>query len=65
MTDGLKDAHRTAIIGALRANRRVERAVLFGSRAKETFTPGFGCGHRVVRRISNDRRSCSSGRGDG
>ena len=33
MTDGLKDVHREAIIGALAANDRVERAVLFGSRA--------------------------------
>ena len=40
MTDGLKDAHRTAIVNLLRANKRVERAVLFGSRAKQTFTPG-------------------------
>ena len=40
MTDGLKEAHRTAIVDVLRANRRVERAVLFGSRAMETFTQG-------------------------
>ena len=40
MTDGLKDAHRTAIVNVLRANGRVERAVLFGSRATETFTRG-------------------------
>ena len=40
MTDGLKEAHRTAIVDVLRANGRVERAVLFGSRAKETFTQG-------------------------
>ncbi len=40
MTDGLKDAHRTAIVDVLRANGCVERAVLFGSRATETFTPG-------------------------
>ena len=38
MTDGLKDAHRTAIIDLLRSCERVERAVLFGSRAMETFT---------------------------
>ena len=38
MTDGLKDAHREAIIAALAANDRVERAVLFGSRATETNT---------------------------
>ena len=40
MTDGLKDAHRAAIISVLAANKRVERAVLFGSRATETFTQG-------------------------
>ena len=39
MTDGLRDVHRTAIIDLLRANQRVERAVLFGSRATEKFTP--------------------------
>ena len=33
MTDGLKDAHRAAIIATIAANNRVERAVLFGSRA--------------------------------
>ena len=38
MTDGLKDAHREAIIAALTANDRVERAVLFGSRATGTNT---------------------------
>ncbi|MDE2664504.1 MAG: restriction endonuclease subunit S [Gemmatimonadota bacterium] len=38
MTDGLKDAHREAIIAALAANDRVERAVLFGSRATGTNT---------------------------
>ena len=38
MTDGLKDQHREAIIDILSANDRVERAVLFGSRAMETFT---------------------------
>ena len=40
MTDGLKDEHRTAIVNLLRSNERVERAVLFGSRAMKTFTPG-------------------------
>ena len=40
MTDGLKDTHRAAIVNLLRANKRVDRAVLFGSRAKQTFTPG-------------------------
>ena len=38
MTDGLKDAHREAIIAALAANDRVEQAVLFGSRATGTNT---------------------------
>ncbi|WP_420438310.1 restriction endonuclease subunit S [Candidatus Palauibacter sp.] len=38
MTDGLKDAHREAIIAALAADERVERAVLFGSRATGTNT---------------------------
>ena len=38
MVDGLKEGHREAIIDILSANRRVERAVLFGSRAMETFT---------------------------
>ena len=38
MRDGLKDAHRDAIIAAIVANDRVERAVLFGSRATGTNT---------------------------
>lgn len=38
MTDGLKARHRAAIIAALAANDRVERAVLFGSRAVGTNT---------------------------
>ena len=38
MTDGLKDEHRAAIIAAIAANDRVERAVLFGSRATGTNT---------------------------
>ena len=38
MTDGLKDAHRAAIIAEVAANDRVERAVLFGSRATGTNT---------------------------
>ena len=37
-TDGLKDAHREAIIATIAANDRVERAVLFGSRATGTNT---------------------------
>ena len=36
MSDGLKAKHRAAIIAALAANDRVERAVLFGSRAVGT-----------------------------
>ena len=39
MTDGLKAEYRAAIIDILTANERVERAVLFGSRAMEAFTP--------------------------
>ncbi len=38
MTDGLKDEHREAIIAGIAANDRVERAVLFGSRATGTNT---------------------------
>ena len=38
MTDGLKDAHREAIIAVIAANDRIERAVLFGSRAIGTNT---------------------------
>ena len=38
MTDGLKEEHREAIIAAIAANDRVERAVLFGSRATGTNT---------------------------
>ena len=38
MADGLKDEHREAIIAAIAANDRVERAVLFGSRATGTNT---------------------------
>ena len=38
MTDGLKDAHREAIVAVIAANDRVERAVLFGSRATGTNT---------------------------
>ncbi|MBG0771464.1 MAG: DUF3387 domain-containing protein [Anaerolineaceae bacterium] len=39
MTDGLKDKHRKAVIDILSANERVERVILFGSRAMGTFTP--------------------------
>ena len=38
MTDGLKDRHREAIIAEIAANDRVERAILFGSRANGTHT---------------------------
>ncbi len=38
MRDGLKDAHRQAIIAVIAANDRVEQAVLFGSRATGTHT---------------------------
>ena len=38
MTDGLKDVRREAIITTIAANDRVERAVLFGSRATGTNT---------------------------
>jgi len=39
MKDGLKDKYRRAIIDILSANERVERVVLFGSRAMQTHTP--------------------------
>ena len=39
MNDGLKTAHRNAIIDAIAANPRVERAVLFGSRAMGSHSP--------------------------
>ena len=38
MTGGIKDIHREAIIAEIAANDRVERAVLFGSRATGTNT---------------------------
>lgn len=38
MMDGLKDVHREAVIATIAANERVERAVLFGSRATGTNT---------------------------
>ncbi len=38
MTDGLKDRHRAAITAAIATNEKVERAVLFGSRATGTNT---------------------------
>ena len=36
MTDGLKPKHRAAIVAALAAHEKVDRAVLFGSRAMQT-----------------------------
>ena len=39
MMDGLKDKYRKAIITILTDNERVEKVVLFGSRAMGTFTP--------------------------
>ena len=36
--DGLKDKHRKTIMDILSSNKKVERAVLFGSRATGTFT---------------------------
>lgn len=38
MTDGLKEHHRIAILAVIASNDRVERAVLFGSRAMGTHT---------------------------
>ncbi len=37
MTDGLKAKHRNAIIDALSVNDRVDRIVLFGSRAQQAY----------------------------
>ncbi len=39
MNDGLKDKYRQKLIDILAANRRVERVVLFGSRAMGTHSP--------------------------
>jgi len=39
MQDGLKDKHRQRVIDILAESPRVDRAVLFGSRAMGTFTP--------------------------
>ena len=39
MNDGLKDKYRRTLIDILAANPRVERVVLFGSRATATFRP--------------------------
>ena len=39
MTDGLKERHRKAVIDIIAANAKVERAVLFGSRAAGTYRP--------------------------
>lgn len=38
MKYGLKDEHYAAILELLRANRRVDKIVLYGSRAMGTFT---------------------------
>lgn len=38
MNDGLKGQHRAAILAAIASNDKVERAVLFGSRAMGTHT---------------------------
>ena len=38
MNDGLKESYRKKIIALLSANPRVERVVLFGSRAMGTFS---------------------------
>lgn len=39
MTDGLKEKHRHEIVDIVAANKRVERAVLFGSRATGAYRP--------------------------
>lgn len=39
MNDGLKDQQRNAILGVLNQHPKIERAILFGSRAMGTFTP--------------------------
>ena len=39
MNDGLKTQQRDAILGVLNQHPKIERAVLFGSRAMGTFTP--------------------------
>ena len=39
MNDGLKEKNCKTIISILASNERVERVVLFGSRAMETFSP--------------------------
>ena len=39
MKDGLKEKYRRTMIEILSANERVERIVLFGSRAMQTHTP--------------------------
>ncbi len=39
VTGGLTDGRRAAIVAVLAANERVERAVLFGSRATGTHAP--------------------------
>ena len=39
MNDGLKNKHRQTLVDILAANPRVERVVLFGSRAMGTYSP--------------------------
>ena len=39
MNDGLKERYREAISAILRANPRVEKVVLFGSRARGKYSP--------------------------
>lgn len=39
MSDGLKDKHREAIIRVMNQYPKLEKVVLFGSRAKGTFSP--------------------------
>jgi predicted nucleotidyltransferase len=39
MTDGLKEKHRHEIIRIVSSNERVERAILFGSRANGAYRP--------------------------
>jgi predicted nucleotidyltransferase len=39
VNDGLKDRHRKAILDVLNQHPKIERAVLFGSRAMGSFSP--------------------------
>ena len=66
MSDGLKAQHRAAIIATLAANDRVERAVLFGSRAMGTNTitsdveapPTQGCPKQAGKTWQATNRPC-------